>query len=67
MQCFVDTADSAEIKSLAAGRLPDVATNSSFGNPSLVTKTGKEFTDIIRETRAIVPALFRSPAPGPLA
>lgn len=51
MKFFVDTADTAEIKSLAASGLLDGVTT----NPSLVAKTGKKFTDIIREICAIVP------------
>jgi len=51
MKFFVDTADTAEIKSLAASGLLDGVTT----NPSLVAKTGKKFTDIIREICATVP------------
>ena len=51
MKFFVDTADTAEIKSLAAGGLLGGVTT----NPSLVAKTGKKFTDIIREIRDILP------------
>ena len=51
MKFFVDTADTAEIKSLASSGLLDGVTT----NPSLVAKTGKKFTDIIREICAIVP------------
>src|ERR1700691_5733621 len=51
MKFFVDTADTAEIKSLAASGLLDGVTT----NPSLVAKTGKKFTDIIREICAVVP------------
>ena len=51
MKFFVDTADTAEIKSLAASGLLDGVTT----NPSLVAKTGKKFTDIIREICAMVP------------
>jgi transaldolase len=51
MKFFVDTADTAEIKSLAASGLVDGVTT----NPSLVAKTGKKFTDIIREICDIVP------------
>jgi transaldolase len=51
MKFFVDTADTAEIKSLAASGLLDGVTT----NPSLVAKTGKKFTDIIRDICAIVP------------
>ena len=51
MKFFVDTADVADIKSLAASGLLDGVTT----NPSLVAKTGKKFTDIIREICAVVP------------
>ncbi len=51
MKFFVDTADTAEIKSLAASGLVDGVTT----NPSLVAKTGKKFTDIIAEICRIVP------------
>jgi transaldolase len=51
MKFFVDTADTAEIKSLAASGLLDGVTT----NPSLVAKTGKKFTDTIAEICAIVP------------
>ena len=57
MKFFVDTADTAEIKSLAAGGLLDVVT----ANLSLVTKTGKKFTDIIRTIYAIVPGPVSAP------
>ncbi len=52
MKFSVDTADTAEIKSLAASGLLDGVTT----NPSLVAKTGKKFTDIIREICAASPA-----------
>jgi transaldolase len=56
MTFFVDTADTAEIKSLASsGRPDDVTTNSS-----LVAKTGKKFTDIIQAPCAAVPAPVNS-------
>jgi transaldolase len=51
MKFFVDTADTDEIKSLAASGLLDGVTT----NPSLVAKTGKKFTDIIRDICAVVP------------
>src|SRR5580692_11699740 len=51
MKFFVDTADTAEIKSLASSGLLDGVTT----NPSLVAKTGKKFADIIRDICAIVP------------
>jgi transaldolase len=51
MKFFVDTAETAEIKSLADSGLLDGVTT----NPSLVAKTGKKFTDIIADICAIVP------------
>ncbi|HEY8289290.1 MAG TPA: fructose-6-phosphate aldolase [Acetobacteraceae bacterium] len=50
MKFFVDTADTAEIKSLAASGLVDGVTT----NPSLVAKTGKKFADVIAEICATV-------------
>jgi transaldolase len=50
MKLFVDTADTAGIKSLAAGGLLDGVA----GSPSLVAKTGKKFTDIMREIFVVV-------------
>jgi transaldolase len=51
MKFFVDTADTAEIRSLAASGLLDGVTT----NPSLVAKTGKKFTDVIADICATVP------------
>jgi transaldolase len=51
MKFFVDTADTAEIKSLASSGLLDGVTT----NPSLVAKSGKKFTEVIAEICAIVP------------
>jgi transaldolase len=51
MKFFVDTADTSEIKSLAASGLLDGVTT----NPSLVAKTGKKFKEIIADICAIVP------------
>jgi transaldolase len=51
MKFFVDTADTDEIKSLAASGLLDGVTT----NPSLVAKTGKKFTDVIATICSIVP------------
>lgn len=51
MKFFVDTADTAEIKSLAASGLLDGVTT----NPSLVAKTGKRFLDVLAEICAVVP------------
>jgi transaldolase len=50
MKFFVDTANTSEIKLLADGGLPDCVTT----DRSVVAKTGKKFTDIIREFRAAV-------------
>ncbi len=51
MKFFVDTADTAEIKSLAASGLLDGVTT----NPSLMAKTGKKFQDVLAEICAHVP------------
>jgi transaldolase len=51
MKFFVDTADTAEIRSLAASGLLDGVTT----NPSLVAKTGKKFADVIADICATVP------------
>ena len=51
MKFFVDTADTAEIKSPAASGLLGGMT----ANPSLVAKTGKKFTDTIAKIFAIGP------------
>jgi transaldolase len=51
MKFFVDTADVAEIKELAATGLLDGVTT----NPSLVAKSGGDFKEIIKEICAIVP------------
>ena len=51
MDFFVDTADVAEIKELAATGLLDGVTT----NPSLVAKSGGDFKEIIKEICAIVP------------
>ena len=45
MKFFVDTADVAEIKELAATGLLDGVTT----NPSLVAKAGRDFKKIIKE------------------
>lgn len=50
MKFFVDTADVAEIKELAATGLLDGVTT----NPSLVAKTGRDFKETIKEICAIV-------------
>lgn len=51
MKFFVDTADTAEIRSLASSGLLDGVTT----NPSLVAKTGKKFADVIADICATVP------------
>ena len=51
MKFFVDTADVAEIKELAATGLLDGVTT----NPSLVAKAGRDFKEIIDEICAVVP------------
>nr|WP_070960478.1 fructose-6-phosphate aldolase [Hyphomonas sp. Mor2] len=45
MKFFVDTADTAEIKELAATGLIDGVTT----NPSLITKSGRDFKEVIAE------------------
>jgi transaldolase len=51
MKFFVDTADTAEIKSLAASGLLDGVTT----NPSLVAKSGRKMQDVIAEICATIP------------
>jgi len=51
MKFFVDTADVNEIKELAATGLLDGVTT----NPSLISKAGRDFKEIIAEISAIVP------------
>ena len=51
MNFFVDTADVAEIKDLAASGLLDGVTT----NPSLIMKAGRPMLDVIQEICAIVP------------
>jgi transaldolase len=50
MKFFVDTADTGEIRELAATGLLDGVTT----NPSLVAKTGRKFIDVIKEICAVV-------------
>jgi transaldolase len=51
MKFFVDTADVAEIRDLAAtGMLDGVTTN-----PTLIAKSGRDFIEVIKEICAIVP------------
>ena len=51
MKFFVDTADTAEIKALAASGLLDGVTT----NPTLIAKSGRKILDVIAEICAIVP------------
>src|SRR5690348_9438695 len=51
MKFFIDTADLAEIRDLAATGLVDGVTT----NPSLVAKTGRNFLEVVREICTIVP------------
>lgn len=50
MKFFADTADTAEIASLAATGLLDGVTT----NPSLIAKSGRKFLDVIKEIAGIV-------------
>ena len=50
MKFFVDTADVAEIKDLAATGVLDGVTT----NPSLIAKSGRKFLDVIAEICAVV-------------
>ena len=51
MKFFIDTADIAEIRALAATGFVDGVTT----NPSLVAKSGRKFLDAVAEICAIVP------------
>jgi len=51
MKFFIDTADLAEIRDLAATGLVDGVTT----NPSLVAKTGRNFIEVVREICQVVP------------
>jgi len=51
MKFFIDTADIAEIRDLAATGLVDGVTT----NPSLIAKSGRNFLDVVREICAVVP------------
>ncbi|BBK34154.1 transaldolase [Stella humosa] len=51
MKFFIDTADIAEIRELAATGLVDGVTT----NPSLVAKTGRDFLEVVAEICAVVP------------
>lgn len=50
MKFFVDTADTDEIRDLAATGLVDGVTT----NPSLVAKSGRDFTEVVKEICSIV-------------
>ena len=60
MKLFVDTADSAEIKLLAATGLFDGVTT----NPSLVAKSGKRVAEVIAEICAAVLVTHRRTEKG---
>lgn len=51
MKFFIDTADLAEIRSLASSGLLDGVTT----NPSLIAKSGRDFKEVIAEICEIVP------------
>ena len=51
MKFFIDTADIAEIRDLAATGLVDGVTT----NPTLIAKSGRDFLDVVREICAVVP------------
>jgi transaldolase len=51
MQFFIDTADVGEIKKALSMGLCDGVTT----NPSLVAKTGRKFSEVLREITGIVP------------
>jgi transaldolase len=51
MKFFIDTADMAEIRSLASSGLLDGVTT----NPSLIAKSGRDFKEVIAEICEVVP------------
>jgi transaldolase len=51
MKFFIDTADIAEIRDLAATGLVDGVTT----NPSLIAKSGRKFLDVVAEICAVIP------------
>jgi transaldolase len=51
MKFFIDTADVAEIRDLAATGLVDGVTT----NPSLIAKSGRNFIEVIEEVCSIIP------------
>lgn len=68
MQIFIDSADTAELQTLAATGLVDGVTT----NPSLIAKAGKAILPTLREICAIVPGpvsgeVVATDAPGMLA
>ena len=50
MKFFIDTADIAEIRDLAATGLVDGVTT----NPSLIAKSGRKFLDVVAEICAVI-------------
>ena len=56
MKFFVDTADIADIRDLAATGMVDGVTT----NPSLVAKTGRNFIEVVKEICAVVPGPISS-------
>ncbi len=62
MQFFVDTADTNEIRELAASGLFDGVTT----NPSLVAKSGRDFFEVLREIAKLIsgPISAEVTAPG---
>ena len=60
MKFFVDTADVAEIRELAATGLLDGVTT----NPSLVAKAGRDFKTLIAEICEVVEGPAGAAAPG---
>ena len=50
MKFFVDTAETDEIRDLAETGLVDGVTT----NPSLVAKSGRDFTEVVKEICSIV-------------
>ena len=61
MKFFVDTADTAEIKSLAATGLLDGVTT----NPSLIAKSGRKFQDVLAESARRSPGRSAPRSPPP--
>jgi transaldolase len=61
MQFFVDTADTNEIRELAASGLLDGVTT----NPSLVAKSGRDFFEVLREIAKLVPGPISAEVAAP--